>query len=255
VSESGPSVAMIDHGGVRLAYEVAGCGAATPLVLIHGLGDSRRLWDRLARDLASDRRIVSYDLRGHGESDVPPDPSAYSMPIFVADLRALLDELALDRALLVGFSLGGAVALHFALAHPDRVAGLAVLNANAAARDPAEEAAMERAQAGGEAGAALMKEQERRWATRLLERLPAGARLASSVGRGASIVDRAAQLSMPVWLIASDRDPGFVERSAALLSRLPAGERVVIEGAGHAIMIDQPGALGGVLRRFVAANG
>jgi pimeloyl-ACP methyl ester carboxylesterase len=244
----------LQHDDVRLAYEVVGPENATPLVLIHGLGDRRELWNGIVPSLAGAQRILTYDLRGHGESDVPADPAAYSMPIFVDDLRALLDSLGVGRARLAGFSLGGAVAVHFALAHPERTVALAMINANAAARDPGEEAAMERSAAGGRPGMALMPEQERRWVDRLLERLPEGARLASVVGRGASIVERAARLSMPVWLVASDRDPGFARRSAALLPLLPLGHRVVIEGAGHAVMLDQPAALVDVLREFARAT-
>ena len=245
---------ILQHDDVRLAYEVVGAENETALVLIHGLGDRRELWKGIVPGVAEEQRILTYDLRGHGESDVPADPSAYSMSIFVDDLRALLDSLGVFRARLAGFSLGGAVAVHFALRHPERTIALAMINANAAARDPGEEAAMERSAAGGRPGMALMPEQERRWVDRLLERLPEGARLASVVGRGASIVERAARLSMPVWLVASDRDPGFARRSAALLPLLPRGHRVVIEGAGHAVMLDQPAALVDVLREFARAT-
>jgi 2-succinyl-6-hydroxy-2,4-cyclohexadiene-1-carboxylate synthase len=241
---------VVQHDRVKLVYELTGPEAGIPLVLIHGLGDRRELWSGIVPSLSTEQRVLTYDLRGHGESDVPADPAAYSMSIFVADLQALLDGLGIARARLAGFSLGGAVAVHFALAHPERTVALAMINANAAARDPGEEAAMERAAAGGKPAKALMPDQERRWVDRLLERLPEGARLAAAVGRAASIVDRAASLQMPVWLVASDRDPGFARRSAALLPLLPRGRRVVIEGAGHAVMLDQPAALVDVLREF-----
>jgi pimeloyl-ACP methyl ester carboxylesterase len=241
------------HGDVQLAYEIAGPPGGVPIVLVHGLGDSRRLWDGVTTRLCAERSVLTYDLRGHGESDAPPDPDLYSMPIFIEDLLDLLDSLALARVLLVGFSLGGAVAFHFALAHPDRTAGLAVINANAAARDPAEQAAMRDAEMAGRSGMSLMSGGERRWVDRLLERLPPGARLAAVVGRDASVVDRAGEFQMPVWLIASDRDPGFARRSADMVGRLPRGHRIVIEGAGHAVMLDQPAALTASLLEFVRA--
>lgn len=244
---------FVDSQGTRLAYEASGTGAGVPLVLLHGLGDGRRLWDGVVPALAAAHRVVTYDLRGHGDSDAPRDPAAYSMPIFIADLRALLDALGIVRAALVGFSLGGAVALHAALAEPSRTAAVAAINANAAGRDPAEEEAMRRAQAAGESGVATMSEREQRWVARLIERLPPGARLASVVGRSASIVPRAAAIACPVWLVASDRDPGFVRRSEALLPRLRAGRRMVIAGAGHGVMLEQPERLAAVLLEFAAA--
>jgi pimeloyl-ACP methyl ester carboxylesterase len=245
-------VPVVDRQGVRIAYEAVGGGPGNPVVLIHGLGDQRRIWDPIAPGLSPLRRVVTYDLRGHGESDVPRDPTAYSLPIFLDDLLGLLDALSVERAVLVGFSLGGAVALNFALEYPQRTAAVVALNANAAARAPAEVAAMAAAHASGGSAGELLAERERRWAERLLARLDEGPRLAAQVGQNCSIVARAGELVLPVWLIASDRDPGFARRSQELLPALPDGVRAVIGDAGHAAMRDQPQALLDLLRRFLA---
>jgi 2-succinyl-6-hydroxy-2,4-cyclohexadiene-1-carboxylate synthase len=247
-------VARIERDGVALAYEVTGAASLGRrcLVFIHGLGDSVRLWDETLALLPSPTALA-VDLRGHGASGVPLAPEAYSMAHFVADLEAVLNQAGVDAALLVGFSLGGAVALHFGLAHPDRVAGILAINANAAARDPEEESELERAAAGGSSGTALRSERERRWAAKLVERLAPGPRLASAAGRSASVLPRAGEFAMPVWLIASDRDPGFVARSEVLLRHLRHGRRRVIAGAGHAVMRDQPAQLAAAIAEFAAS--
>jgi pimeloyl-ACP methyl ester carboxylesterase len=247
-------VTRVRREGVELCLEDTGRPGAPPLVLIHGLGDDHRLWERMRPYLAVEVRLLAYDLRGHGASTAPTCPEAYTMAEFVADLLAVLDAGRVDRALLVGFSLGGAVALHFALAHPDRVAAIAAINANAAARDPDEESTLAGATDGGSEARALLPDPERRFAERLLTRLSDGARMAATIGRRASIAARAHEIAVPVWLIASDRDPGFARRSANLLERLRHGHRVVVPGAGHAIMIDQPAALAAALGDFVARS-
>jgi len=246
-------MARAQNGDVAIEFHAWGDRDATPVVLLHGLGDDHRLWDGVRARLRGRLRVVAYDLRGHGASDAPSDAAAYTMPLFVEDLARVLDAAAIERALLVGFSLGGAIAAAFALAHPERTLGLALVNANAAARDPAEEATIVAAR--GSATAVLPAERERRWAERLLARLPDGARRASAIGRAASIVKRAGDLAVPVWLIASDRDPGFARRSLALLPRLRRGVRIVIPGAGHAVMIDRAEALANELSRFAATAG
>jgi 3-oxoadipate enol-lactonase len=109
-----PASGFADVNGTRLYYEMRGHGRA--VVLVHGgLVDSRQ-WDDQMKPLAARYRAVRYDLRGYGRSAAPSGPFS---PI--EDLRALLDFLEIDRATLVGLSLGGMIAADFALEHPDRV--------------------------------------------------------------------------------------------------------------------------------------
>jgi pimeloyl-ACP methyl ester carboxylesterase len=106
-----------DVNGARLYYEVAGEGAA--VVLLHaGIADSR-MWDDQMPVLAERHRVIRYDLRGCGRSQMPAAPYSHS-----ADLHGLLRCLGLERASLVGASLGGATALDFALEHPEMVTAL-----------------------------------------------------------------------------------------------------------------------------------
>lgn len=110
---------------IRLAHQQMGRGP--DVVLIHGLGASRAFWfSRLAMTLAATHRVTIYDLRGHGYSERPA--SGYRVTDHADDLLGLLDELGVERAALVGHSLGGAVAFELALRVPERVSHLGLLD-------------------------------------------------------------------------------------------------------------------------------
>lgn len=112
--------------GVKLAGEEAGEGL--PIVLLHGLTATRRYVVMGSRALErSGHRVISYDARGHGRSGPGPTPEAYSYELLACDLRVVLDELQIERAVLAGASMGAQTALRFALDHPQRVTALGLI--------------------------------------------------------------------------------------------------------------------------------
>lgn len=113
-------------GPVALAVATYGGpepGAPT-LVLLHGIGSRAVSWWPVVDDLAAHFRLVAVDLRGHGDSDKPA--AGYLLPAYAADLDGLLAALGLDRPLLLGHSLGGLIALTWAVDHPDAAAAIAL---------------------------------------------------------------------------------------------------------------------------------
>ncbi len=88
-----------------------------PMVLVHGFGNEAHLWDDFAPTVAGHYRVIALDLRGHGDSDWDPD-GRYDYTNHVADLEAVTRELGFERMVLVGFSLGGRVAMLYAGLHP-----------------------------------------------------------------------------------------------------------------------------------------
>lgn len=108
---------------VNLYYEAHGHGP--PVVLSHGVLDDCSLWERQADALARSHTVVVYDHRGHGRSDKPRGD--YSVQTLADDLRRLMELLDIDRASLVGYSLGGMTALRLALDHPERVTKLVLV--------------------------------------------------------------------------------------------------------------------------------
>jgi len=110
----GPDIHVLDWGGQGPAA-----------MLLHGGSLTARTWDYVALALRSDFRLVALDMRGHGASDWAED---YSIESFASDLLTVIDDLAIERAHLVGMSLGGAVACEFALRHPDRTTSLVMVD-------------------------------------------------------------------------------------------------------------------------------
>ncbi len=122
--------------GVRIAYHINGPEDAPTVVLVNSLGTDLHMWDPLVAPLSQHFRVLRYDFRGHGASDVPPGP--YTIEQFRLDLLALLDTLQIERAHICGLSLGGIIALSFVSQYPERV--IRAVFANTAARIGTEEA-------------------------------------------------------------------------------------------------------------------
>jgi pimeloyl-ACP methyl ester carboxylesterase len=120
-------------GDIDVAYRIVGRGR--PVLLLHGLACGQRMWFHQRRALSSRYTVITYDLRGHGLSDAPEDPSRYSAGHLLHDLEQLIDALQLDKVALLGFSLGGGPALAFAARRPERLSHLILADVGAGADD------------------------------------------------------------------------------------------------------------------------
>jgi pimeloyl-ACP methyl ester carboxylesterase len=127
-----------------LAVDVSDTGAGPPVVLLHGLACGKRMWFHQIRALKNRFRVIAYDQRSHGPTDAPAVASGYSAALLARDLVGVLDALKIERAAIVGFSLGGAPALAFAASSPERVSHLVLADVGAGADDPLKIEAMTR---------------------------------------------------------------------------------------------------------------
>jgi pimeloyl-ACP methyl ester carboxylesterase len=119
-------VPEFDYNGHRISYDDYGAGER-PLILVHGLLMSRRMFDRLGPAMAKrGNRVIAIDLLGHGRSDRPADMSNYSMTFFARQVEALMDHLDMDEAVVGGTSLGANTTLELAYLSPDRVRAMMV---------------------------------------------------------------------------------------------------------------------------------
>lgn len=118
----------VEVNGVVLAYRVAGDPASPPLVLLHGLGDEERDWHTVLPTLAGRHRVYALDLRGHGRSS---HPGRYSFELMRDDVIGFLDATGVERCVLIGHSMGGAVAILLAEAAPRRLTQLILEDAAA----------------------------------------------------------------------------------------------------------------------------
>ena len=112
----------LNRDGVRIHFEIPGEGPA--ILLSHGYSATCRMWDGQIAAFKDKYKVIVWDMRGHGESDYPSDPSAYSEALTAADMAAILDAAGEPSAIAGGLSLGGYMTLGFPLAHPARGRGL-----------------------------------------------------------------------------------------------------------------------------------
>jgi len=112
--------------GVTIHFEEHGVPNATPIIFIHGFPFNATMWNPQLRALPKSMRAITFDVRGHGRSDVCD--GIYSIEFFVDDLVGLLDHLRIKEAIVVGLSMGGYIALRSIERHPDRICGLVLSN-------------------------------------------------------------------------------------------------------------------------------
>lgn len=113
-----------DVNGIKICYEVKGEGK--PIFLVHGFGSKKESWMAQFDPLSEYFKVIRYDCRGSGKSERPNQP--YSMELFTDDLKGLMEFLNIERAFLIGFSLGGTILQNFALKYPDKVDKLILIS-------------------------------------------------------------------------------------------------------------------------------
>lgn len=117
-------MSKIHANDIELDYEDYGTGKV--LLLLHGLGSTKKDWDAQVPFFSKTRRVIALDLRGHGDSTKPKD--AYGVGLMTEDVKAFLDQLQIKKATFVGFSMGGAVAFQMAASYPEYVENLVIVN-------------------------------------------------------------------------------------------------------------------------------
>jgi 2-succinyl-6-hydroxy-2,4-cyclohexadiene-1-carboxylate synthase len=127
----------LEAGGIEVSYELSGEGAS--LVLIHGFTDNLGMWYNQVPVFSERYRVLACDVRGHGKTKTPE--GGFSMEMFADDLRGLLGALGIEQACMLGYSMGGRIALHFALKYPEMTTGLVFANSGVMGSDvqPTEE--------------------------------------------------------------------------------------------------------------------
>ncbi|HLQ61192.1 MAG TPA: alpha/beta fold hydrolase, partial [Candidatus Acidoferrales bacterium] len=246
---------------VHLHYVDAGQG--TPVTLLHGFTQTANSWKELAGKLPAGYRWLAPDIRGHGRTQVRPG-EPYTMDACTADVLRLWDSLGVERSHLVGYSMGGRLALHLAAQHPERLLSLATIGAHAGLEEETREGRV----AGDEELAARIEKEgmdpfvtywsalplfeglDRRGpafqaglrADRMANR-PAG--LAASLrGMGAGAMEpvwsRLAGVSCPALFIAGALDHGYAAQARRLAAAVPGSRYELVARAGHAAHLERP---------------
>lgn len=255
-----------ESDGVRLAYQIDGPEDAPALVLLNSLGTDRRMWNPQLPWLGHELRLVRYDCRGHGASNVPEGP--YTIEQLGHDLLALLDTLQIEQAHICGLSLGGMIAQWFAANYPERVDH--VVFANTGARIGTLESWNTRIEAVRTGGMAAIRDtvlarflsagfrkqhpEVVQWVGEMLDSSnPVGYTAACAAVRDADLHDLLPQIHAPSLVIGGDLDestpPSLVRELHAVLK---GSELVIFDEVAHLSSIEQPEAFSKAVLTFLA---
>jgi len=264
-----PGITFIASNQITLNMTRAGRDDGLPLVFINSLGSDLRIWDGVVPHLVDHAGLIRYDKRGHGLSDCPPAP--YSIRDHTEDLHGLLELIGITEAVLIGISVGGMIALDFAITYPEQVKALILCDT--AAKIGTSEMWNERidtlrAHGMAHLGDAILT----RWFTpSFLENQPAAARgyynmltrmpVTGYTGtcealRDADLREAVATIQAKALVLCGAEDastpPDLVR---GLAESLPDARFALLEGAGHLPCIEQPAKMATIIREFLEENG
>jgi len=249
-------MATLNRDGVNIYYEVHGSGPA--LILTHGFSATSQMWTGQIDEIAKDHTFITWDMRGHGQSDYPEDPAAYNEELTIQDMTAILDAVGVEKAIIGGLSLGGYMSLGFNYLHPERVNALMIIDSGPGYKSDY----------GRNAWNANCEETAKSFETEGLARLASKSpEMASSNHRSADGLIKAARgmmaqkddhviLSLPyvevptIVLVGAD-DEAFIAPADYMAGKIPGAKKVVIPRAGHASNIDQPEDFNAAVRTFL----
>jgi len=247
----------LNRDGVEIFYEVHGQG--TPVLLSHGYSATSQMWAGQVAALSKDHQLITWDMRGHGQSDYPADQGAYSEAATVADMAAILDAVGAKQAVIGGLSLGGYMTLAFHLAHPDRCLALLIIDTGPGYRkdEPREGwnanalRTATRYETEGLAALGTRSAETRVAAHRNAEGLAKAAR-GMLAQKDARVIDSLPHIAVPSIVIVGANDTPFLAASDYMAAKIPGAKKAVIPNAGHAANIDQPEAFNAAVLAFLA---
>jgi pimeloyl-ACP methyl ester carboxylesterase len=268
---------VLTDDGVNLYYEETGSG--DPLVFLHEFAGDHRSWEPQVRHFARTYRCIVLAARGFPPSDVPKEQSAYSQARAVADVIAVMDDAGVDRAFVVGNSMGGFGALHFALSHPHRTRGSVVAGCGYGAHPDKEEqfrsesekvakafedegsAAMSSWYGFGPARVQYEAKDPRGHGEHVQLLAQHDAIGAANTMRGVqkarpslyAMQDELAACEPPVLVIAGDEDNGVLETDLMLKRTIPRCGLAVLPKSGHVTNLEEPVLFNALLERFLTA--
>jgi 2-succinyl-6-hydroxy-2,4-cyclohexadiene-1-carboxylate synthase len=267
-------VGILEEEDARLNYEVIGEGS--PVTLLHGFTQSGRSWREVISMMPAGRRWVVPDLRGHGATRVRPG-APYTMEACTEDLVRLWDSLGIARSHLVGYSMGGRLALNVAATRPERILSLLTIGAHAGLDEEAregrrrgDEALAQRIETDGlEAfvnywsGLPMFESLERRGpsfvaqmrAARMENHVAGLAESLRGMGAGAMrpVWNELGRVKVPCTFVAGQLDHGYAASARRLAESVPDGRVVIVQRAGHTVHQERPEAFSRLLLAHLEA--
>jgi pimeloyl-ACP methyl ester carboxylesterase len=263
--------------GARLYFEESGDGY--PIIFIHEFASDMRGWEAQLRYFSRGYRCIAYNARGYLPSDVPEHPSLYSWELAVNDVAALMRCLAIERAHLVGLSMGGYTALQFGLRCPEKVTAIVAASVGSGSHPSQRNAwlretsilarifvehgmiSMAERLARGPARIQLKYKDRKSWqqfVTRLRQHSAQGMSktMAHCQAMRPSLHDLSDQMSdmaLPVLLAVGDEDARCLQTNLMLKSALPNAGLWICPNTGHAINLEEPEAFNAQVENFLGA--
>jgi pimeloyl-ACP methyl ester carboxylesterase len=260
--------------GVKLFYEDV--GSSIPIVFVHEFAGDIRSWEPQIRHFCRRYRCIAFNARGYPPSDVPDDGEKYSQARACDDIKAVIDALAIDKAHVVGLSMGGFAALHFGLSYPDRARSLVVAGCGyGAAPDRRaqfhaetditaqrfEEVGMAEAAtdyALGPSRVQFQNKDPRGWREFVDQFAEHSSRGAALTMRGVQrrrpslygLVDRMKTITVPTLIMTGDEDWPCIEPALLMKRAISSAGLIVIPNSGHAINLEEPAAFNAHLDDF-----
>lgn len=246
---------FLQRDEVSIYHEIHGDGPA--VLLTHGYSASSAMWrSNVPALVEAGYRVITWDMRGHGQSSSPDDVSLYSAALTVGDMQALLDAAGAESAVIAGMSLGGFMSLSYNLVHADRIRALMLIDTgpgfrNDAAREKWNDFARNRGdELLSKGDGALSSSSE----TRLQQQNFTGLRNAAHgmlTQHSADVINSLPGIGAPTLVVVGDRDEPYLAASDYMADRIPGGRKVVITDAGHASNIDQPAQFNAAVIEFL----
>jgi pimeloyl-ACP methyl ester carboxylesterase len=268
------SQSLAASDGVALHVEIEGTGI--PVVFSCGYATTlENFRPQVAPLLDAGARVGLWDLRGHGRSGAPAPPEGYSFPQVLDDLARVVELVAGPvPAVLAGFSFGGLLSLHFALAHPERVRALVLIDTGPGFKNPEARA---RWQAQVERTAEILERGgfeaflAGKGATTAIGRrpeLPAAQAAARAIARqdvagvaqfgrriagpAPGCIDELGRIRAPTLVVVGEEDEAYLRAADVMVARLPRATRFGVAGAGHVVTLEEPDALNEAILDFLA---
>ncbi|HEX3708904.1 MAG TPA: alpha/beta fold hydrolase [Pseudolabrys sp.] len=261
---------------VKLHYEEVGQGA--PILFVHEFASDHRGWEPQMREFGKRYRCITYSARGYTPSDVPADKDAYSYKHVMRDAVAVLDHLKIDKAHLIGLSMGGYTTLQVALNHPERVRSMVLAGTGSGSErwymadfhkssrelgDQFEREGSPAIAAGYGMGASrvpfLLKDPRgfREFQQRLGEHDATGSANTSRGFQGErpslyDFEDAIRRLAIPALIVVGDEDERCIEPSLFLKDALPASGLAVLPKSGHVVNLEEPELFNALVGDFLA---
>lgn len=260
---------------LELYYEETGSGF--PVIFCHEFAGDHRSWEQQVRHFARRYRVITYNYRGYAPSDIPADPARYSQEILVTDMRALMKNLSINKAHIIGIATGGNLVLNFAIAHPELTKSAIVAGAGAGTSDRETWLAAGRAMADAiakEGSVAIIKSIEgapQRQALRtkdprawkefidvIRDLAPEGAEQSMRnvlLARKpvTDLTEGMAALTMPVLVMVGDQDTPAWEASLAVYRHARHSGLAVFPFTGHTLPIEEPELFNSLADQFLSA--